>query len=172
MPPLNSTVGRHGQVHCVYQIEVKRWLIAHRFPPKGGWNVCVDIDAMERANGGVHSPDKQARAHAAESELRNLGATIGPHPRYGRVDIVAEHPIHGVWLVEVEGRSSRQPEQALYSAIGQLVLNMHGPDGVQFAVALPNSDPWKAQAQKVPKHARSVMSLTIFLVSEEGSVVQ
>ena len=37
---------------------------------------------------------------------------------------VAEHPVHGMWLVEVEGTSSRQGEQTVYSALGHLVLLM------------------------------------------------
>ena len=31
------------------QLEVKRWLMEHRFPPSEGWYLTVDIDAMERA---------------------------------------------------------------------------------------------------------------------------
>ena len=43
---------------AVYQLEVKRWLVAYRFPPSRGWQTRVDIDAMERAKGGQHRPDK------------------------------------------------------------------------------------------------------------------
>jgi hypothetical protein len=76
----------------MYQLEVKYWLVAHRFPPSEGWKVQVDIDAMERAHGGEHKPDKVVRAKAAEDGLVALGALIGAHPQYGRADIVAEHP--------------------------------------------------------------------------------
>jgi hypothetical protein len=76
----------------VYQLEVKRWLVAYRFPPTEGWRVHVDIDAMERAKGGQHKPGKAERARTAESALLSMGATIGAHPEFGRADIVAEHP--------------------------------------------------------------------------------
>ncbi|MDP1780176.1 MAG: hypothetical protein Q8K73_07870, partial [Anaerolineales bacterium] len=104
----------------MYQLEVKRWLVEYRFPPSEGWKVYVDIDSMERANGGQHKPDKKVHAEDAEKALVVLGVTIGSHPNYGRADIVAEHPKHGIYIVEVEGTSSRQKEQAVYSALGQL----------------------------------------------------
>ena len=33
----------------MYQLEVKRYLVEHQFPPTDGWEVTVDVDAMERA---------------------------------------------------------------------------------------------------------------------------
>jgi hypothetical protein len=36
----------------MYQLEVKRWLVFHRFPIEDGWEVTVDIDAMERGDKG------------------------------------------------------------------------------------------------------------------------
>ncbi len=92
----------------MYQLEVKRWLIQHHFPPNNGWNVFVHIDPMERAHGGQHKPDKATRARIAENALKNIGATIGTHPRYGRTDIVAIHPDKETFIGEVEGDSSRQ----------------------------------------------------------------
>jgi len=32
----------------MYQLEVKRWLVFYKFPAEEGWNVTIDIDAMER----------------------------------------------------------------------------------------------------------------------------
>lgn len=150
----------------MYQLEVKHWLVAYRFPPSEGWLVRVDIDAMERAKGGQHKPEKAERARVAEAALQSMGATIGAHPEFGRADIVAEHPKHGLFVVEVEGNSSRQKEQALYSALGQLVLQMqsrkHG-----FILAVPDEPSWEKQLQKIPQHARATLGLSCVLVSEQ-----
>ena len=120
----------------MYQLEVKRWLVHYLFPPSEGWCVRVHVDAMERAIGEQHPRDKKARVERAEAELSALGASIGLHPELGPADVVAKHPQHGTVVVEVEGQSSRQREQALYSALGQLVLLMRG--GKQrFVLAFP-----------------------------------
>lgn len=151
----------------MYQLEVKRWLIAHRFAPSAGWKVCVDVDAMERAKGGQHKPDKAKRARAAADALLSMGATIAAHAEFGRADIVAEHPKNGLFIVEVEGASSRQKEQAVYSALGQLVLQMHGRKHA-FVLAVPDEASWEKQLQKIPPHARAVLGLSCVLVSERG----
>jgi hypothetical protein len=101
----------------VYQLEVKRWLVVHRFPPREGWNVTVDIDAMERGVVGQHPPDKRAIAADCEPWLRQTGVNTVAHPLYGRADLVAEKVGHGTFVVEIEGDSSRQKEQAMYSAL-------------------------------------------------------
>jgi len=151
----------------MYQLEVKHWLVVHRFPPSEGWKVQVDIDAMERANGGEHKPDKGVRTKAAEEGLVALGALIGAHPKYGRADIVAEHPRFGTYIVEVEGTSSRQKEQAVYSALGQLVLQMQGGE-CRFLLAVPDDALWEKQLRKVPSHAKTALRLSCILVSEGG----
>ena len=66
----------------MYQLEVKRWLVAHRFPPVEGWRVTVDIDAMERGAIEQHPPDKRAIAADCESWLRQQGARIVAHELY------------------------------------------------------------------------------------------
>jgi hypothetical protein len=38
----------------MFQLEAKANLVAAAFPPWQGWMVYVDIDAMERCNGGIH----------------------------------------------------------------------------------------------------------------------
>lgn len=121
----------------MFQIEVKRWLVNYRFPPNEEWRVTVDIDSMERANGGAHVEGKAERALEAEAALRELGSKVGKHVKFGRADVVAQHEEHGLWLVEVEGQSSRQKEQVMYSALGQLVLRMRG-EALQLAVAVPD----------------------------------
>jgi len=151
----------------MYQLEVKRWLVAHRFPPSDGWQVHVDVDAMERAHGGQHNPDKAERAQNAEEALRAMGVTIGSHHRFGRADVVAEHADRGLFLVEVEGDSSRQREQAVYSALGQLVLQMDGA-GHSFVLAVPDSADWERQLRKVPDYCRARLDLSCVLVSEAG----
>jgi len=151
----------------MYQLEIKHWLIAYRFPPKTGWKVTVDIDAMERAKGGQHLPDKAGRAKIAELGLAGLGVTIGAHREFGRADVVAEHPDEGLFIVEVEGTSSRQREQAVYSALGQLVLQMKGRKH-HFVLAVPDEPTWERQIQKIPAHARQALDLTCLLVSERG----
>ncbi|MDD5712924.1 MAG: hypothetical protein PHY31_09255 [Smithellaceae bacterium] len=151
----------------MYQLEIKHWLVAYRFPPSEGWKVHVDIDAMERANGGKQKPDKAVRAKAAEQALVALGALIGAHPKYGRADIVAEHPTFGTYIVEVEGSSSRQRDQAVYSALGQLVTQMHGDDCC-FLLAVPDNESWKRQLRKIPSHAKASLGLKCLLVSRDG----
>lgn len=151
----------------MYQLEVKQWLVAWRFPPSDGWSVWVDVDAMERAKGGKHPPDKRERAQIAEARLRSSGVQIGAHPQFGRADVVAEHPQHGLWLIEAEGQSSRQREQAVYSALGQLVLQMGG-QALNFALAAPDDPVWERQLRKVPSHARAALRLHCWLVSPLG----
>ena len=152
----------------MYQLEVKRWLVTYRFPPSEGWSVRVDVDAMERAKGGQHKPEKGERARIAEAALLSMGATIGAHPKFGRADIVAEHPKNGLFIVEVEGTSSRQKEQAVYSALGQLVLQMQGQKH-GFMLAVPDEASWEKQIRKIPGHARATLGLSCVLVSEHGA---
>ncbi len=122
---------------------------------------------MERAKGGQHKPGKAERARVAEAALLSMGVTIGAHPEYGRADIVAVHPNHGLFVVEVEGSSSRQKEQAVYSALGQLVLQMRGTNH-GFVLAVPDEPSWERQLLKIPQHARAILDLSCVLVSEHG----
>lgn len=151
----------------MYQLEVKRWLVEQRFPPQDGWAVTVDVDAMERGNGGMHPADKAGRTAEAERRLVQLGVTIGSHPKYKRADIVAVHPNKGLWLVEVEGQSSRQKEQAMYSALGQLTLLSSGT-GEHLLLAVPDELVWRTQLKKIPAYPRVALSLTCVLVSPTG----
>jgi len=131
----------------VYQLEVKRFLIEYRFPPDDGWSIHVDIDAMEPGKGPQNSEEKRRHARIAEEAMQALGVKIGPHPEFGRVDVVAHHEKHGLFLVEVEGSSSRQGEQALYSALGQLVLQMRSSPH-SYAIAVPEEPSW---GKRLPK---------------------
>jgi hypothetical protein len=154
---------------CLYQLEVKAALVDSRFSPSQGWNVTVGVDAMERAHGGRHLPDKRERAEAAEQRLKELGARIGPDKEFGRADIVARHPSLGTVVVEVEGDSSRQREQTMYSALGQTLLNMREThEAVDYALAVPDSEDWREQLGKVPKGVADRLRLRLYLVSEGG----
>ena len=153
----------------MYQLEVKAALVARQFPRSAGWSVTVDIDAMERAKGGVHAAGKQERVAVSEREIRESGATIGAHPRFGRADIVAEHATLGTVIVEVEGESSRQREQAVYSALGQALLNMRVFDGsISYAIAVPHQEDWVRQLRKVPGAVARRLNLRLLAVSASG----
>ena len=153
----------------MYQLEVKRWLVAYRFPMTDGWRVTVDIDAMERGNGGQHPPGKREIAAECESWLREQGAQIVAHELYGRADMVATKDGVGTFVVEVEGDSSRQKEQAMYSALGQVVLSMSDPSlAITYALAVPDSDIWERQLRKVPRRVKELLRLRLLVVSSTG----
>jgi hypothetical protein len=89
------------------------------------------------------------------------------HPKYGRADVVASHPQKGTFLIEVEGKSSKQKEQAIYSALGQIVLLMNEDNNeVFFGLAAPDQPEWERQLKKVPKRVKELLSLRCILVSE------
>ena len=144
----------------VHQIEVKRSLVEHRFPSSEGWTVIVDLDPMELGKGGKHPAGKSAVAESCLAWFEAAGIQIGKDEQFGRADVVARHPVRGTVVVEVEGDSSKQKEQALYSALGQLLLLM-GPGSQQrsFAVAVPDSPPWERQLAKVPARVRDLLQL-------------
>ena len=146
----------------MYQLEVKRWLVFHKFPVQDGWDVTVDIDSMERGKHGQQKPDKQAIAAECEKWLRSNGARILTHPVYGRADLVARKEGIGTFVAEVEGDSSRQKEQAMYSALGQLVLSMKAqtPE-ITYALAVPDEERWAMQLQKVPNRIREILNLRL-----------
>ena len=151
----------------MYQLEVKRYLIEFMFNPSDGWKVIVDIDAMERAKGPQQKDGKKQRVLDAEKRLNELGVEIGVHPKYGRADVVASHPKKGTFIIEVEGKSSKQKEQAIYSALGQIVLLMNEDNNkVFFCLAVPDQPEWERQLNKVPRRVKELLSLRCILVSE------
>jgi hypothetical protein len=153
----------------VYPLEVKRWLVFHKFPVAERWEVTVDIDSMERGEKGQHPPDKKAIAAECESWLRSQGVKIVPHPLYGRADLVARKDGIGTFVAEVEGDSSRQKKQAMYWALGQVVLSMRDPSPeVSYALAMPDADKWAMQLRKVPSRIMKLLRLQLWLVSETG----
>ena len=151
----------------MYQLEVKRYLIEFMFNPSDRWKVIIDIDAMERAKGSQQKDGKKQRVLNAEKRLNELGVVIGVHPKYGRADVVASHPQKGTFLIEVEGKSSKQKEQAIYSALGQIVLLMNEDNNeVFFGLAAPDQLEWERQLNKVPRRVKELLSLRCILVSE------
>ena len=153
---------------AMYQLEVKRYLVEYRFRPTDGWEVTIDLDAMERGQRADSPPDKQERACRAEDWLRTAGARIGTHPEFGRADLVATKPGAATVIVEVEGDSSHQKEQALYSALGQIVVQMRPEGEIRYGLAVPDTPSWKDQMAKIPAHVRDRLSLTLWLVGETG----
>jgi hypothetical protein len=153
----------------MYQLQVKRWLVFHKFPVADGWDVTIDIDSMERGEKGQHPPDKRQIAAECETWLRTQGVKIVAHPFYKRADLVAAKEGVGTLVVEIEGDSSRQKEQAMYSALGQVVLSMGDPSTqITYALAVPDSEQWERQLQKVPNRIRELLRLQLWLVSETG----
>ncbi len=153
----------------MYQLEVKRYLIENMFHPRDGWNVLVDIDAMERAKGDQQKPDKKERVEIAEQAIVDAGASIGAHPIYGRVDVIATHPELGTYLIEVEGKSSKQKEQAMYSALGQTILLMDKLEiNITYVLAVPDQKDWEFQINKIPTRIKNMLNMECFLVSKTG----
>jgi hypothetical protein len=151
------------------QLQVKRWLVQHRFPMGDGWDVTVDIDAMERGEKGQHPEGKREIVSQCEVWMRSEGVKIVGHPIHGRVDMVAYKEGVGTFLVEVEGDISRQKEQAMYSALGQTILSMkHFSPSLTYALAVPDNEHWERQLQKVPSRIRELLNLKLLLVSEFG----
>jgi hypothetical protein len=160
---------RQVRDYVVYQLEVKQWLVSHKFPVSDGWDVTIDIDAMERGQKGQQPAGKKEIAKACEDWLRSQGVKIVAHPLYRRADVVAEKAEVGTYVVEVEGDSTRQKEQAMYSALGQVILSMALPiAGVTYVLAVPDSEEWAFQMRKVPQRVKALLTLQLWLVSETG----
>lgn len=124
---------------------------------------------MERGKGGQHPVGKKEIAAEAEAAIREAGARIVAHPLHGRADLVAERSGSPTYVVEVEGQSSRQREQAMYSALGQLLVSMHGGDAnIRFALAVPDSEDWTRQVQKIPERVKQVLNMDVLMVSSSG----
>jgi hypothetical protein len=152
-----------------YQLEVKLSLVRLFFNPADGWRVTVDVDPMELGKGGQQSAAKRRRAARAHAEPKRLGVSMGRHDVWGPVDVVADHPEEGTRLIEVEGSSRRQPDQALYSAIGQLVLMMQAVGGsVRYGLAVPDERRWRHQLGEIPLGFRKLVNLELYALRESA----
>jgi hypothetical protein len=155
----------------IYQIEVKLNLVRHAFHPASGWRVNVHLDPMELAHGGKHRDGKAERASAAARALDELGAKLGIDDRFGRADVVASHATEGLHLIEVEGDSSRQAEQAIYSCLGQVLLTMQAWGGhLHYGIAVPDSAKWRHQLAKIPQAVRRRLDMDLYFVDTKGLV--
>jgi len=153
----------------MYQLEVKYHLINNLFNPKDGWDVLIDIDAMERGKGNQQKPDKIQLVTLAEERIREMGVRIGKDPLFGRIDILAQHKEFGIFLIEVEGKSTKQKDQGLYSTLGQLIkLMTEQRKGYRYGIAFPDEPKWEIQLTKVPLFVREQLNIDCFLVSENG----
>jgi hypothetical protein len=87
---------------------------------------------------------------------------------FGRTDIVAEHTKLGTVVIEVEGDSSRQREQALCSALGQALLVMRDfSESITYGIAVPDREDWVRQLRKVPFAAADRLKLQLLAVSPQ-----
>ncbi len=126
--------------------------------PKDGWRVFVDIDPSEEGRTGSTRQTEQAKARQrlmleqaplAIRQLKDLGVFVGERKRHwkaqfkdqlplppGDRDILAVNTDRRIlWVAEVEGDSSGQPEGKMYKALGQLVCavtEMHIPNFDRF----------------------------------------
>jgi hypothetical protein len=127
----------------MFQPMVKLEFIRRYCSPDKGWTVFVDIDPSEegRTGGNRVNPEAQERqyqmvedASSVREEFKILGVTVGGSRAKwyqshhfpiieGDRDIVAFNSEKRLYMIaEVEGKSSGQPEQKLYKAIGQIVV--------------------------------------------------
>jgi hypothetical protein len=143
----------------VDQVEVKRWVIQHRFHPANGWHVTTHIDPSEK---------QFASWPGCQQWFTQNGVAMSAHTVFGPADIVA---VLGqqTYIVEVEGDTSKQQSDALYDALGQLLVVMHGPPvGRVYALAFPDSPQWQHQLEKLSGWLRQTLSLERWLVSVSG----
>lgn len=150
------------------QIELKRALVARLFSPELGWSVTVDLDAMELGKGPHGTDHKRTVAHECLTWFVKHQVVLMPHPLFGRTDIVASHPRAGTYVIEVEGESRRQPEQALYSCLGQTLLSMRSfSPRLHYGIAVPDTSIWRTQLSKLPRTVRRRLGLHLFLVAND-----
>ena len=156
----------------MYQIEVKLGLIEHAFNPSVGWVVHCHLDGMELGKGQQQAAAKREIAEACMSKMSALGAMLACHTRFPRADIVAIKASTGeVHLIEVEGTSTRQREQAVYSALGQVLFKMcDAPElgRLAYGLAVPDEPRWRTMVERIPAMAREALALHVYLVSGTG----
>ena len=154
----------------MYEIEVKKHLVHRLFPRAGGWTVTVHLDGSELGTAGCQSREKQVIAAALRNELIQEGVTVGVHPYFGAVDLVAEKQGTTPVIVEVKGDTNGQPEVQLYSALGQLILSMDAPPSERrYAIAMPDSPIWEAQFEKIPRRVPLALGFEMWLVGDGGA---
>lgn len=151
----------------LYQIEVKRLLAEHLIGQ--GYEVCLHVDPMEICRGGVHPPGKEEKAKECIAWFERNGVRCEKDRDYGKADLVARHRRRGTLVVEVEGTASKPKSQALYSALGQLLLRKHGgyPEAT-YGLAVPNDLGWKKQLGRIPLALCTKERLSLYLVDSKS----
>ena len=157
----------------MHQIQVKQFLIAKKFPPTEGWSVSVHLDGMELGRGFQNPVGKRSVAEKCRRWFERNGVRTGPNREYNNLDIVAVHKSAGTHLIEVEGDTRRQPEQAIYCALGQLICKTpeDGSNSI-LGIAVPNSPKWEELLQRIPRSVRDRLKLKAYLVDDNGNVRQ
>ncbi len=140
--------------------------MARRLRPADGWAVVVNFDVQERGKGNRPSLEKQATYAAVQDALLSDGATIGRDRDYATADLVARHARkRELWIVEVEGHSTGQPGDKVYSAVGQLLTRMRAGSGAKYGLAVHAE--LRTTALKIPTQVRKLLDITIFVVAAD-----
>lgn len=150
----------------IYQVEVKRHLAAYL--KAKGYEVGVHLDPMEICRGGNHPPGKLEKAEECLEWFGNHGVVCAVDRDYGKADLVARHETMSTLVVEVEGKGSKPKSQALYSALGQLLLRKYGEyPRASFALAVPDDRQWINQLARMPASLCEEQCLALYLVSSD-----
>ena len=144
----------------MFQPKAKLEFIRRNCLPTDHWQVCVDIDASEEGRTGGprkgvaldRQKQMQAEAKWVRDELTSLGVQIGQRRRWctknhieylpGDPDIIAYRE-KTCLIAEIEAKSSGQPEQKLYKAVGQIIRTASDPDlpsGAQLVVVVQGDE--------------------------------
>lgn len=150
------------------QIEVKQKLAELRFPPAGGWRLSVHLDGMERCSGENHPVRRREAANRCIGWFDTNGVMIRGDEQLGKADFVARHDNGDFYLIEVEGDSSRQPDQAMYSALGQLLIRRYLAPDARIGIAVPDSEKWRRQLGRLPAKLLEDLGLHLFFVGEDS----
>ena len=87
------------------------------------------------------------------------------------MDFVAEQASSHRHLIEVEGDSSRQKDQALYSCLSQLVMVMKSwGEWDHYGIAVPGTPGWQRQLARIPREVRERLSIDLYVAPPSGPV--
>ena len=151
----------------MYQVEIKYQIISKLFNPKNGWTVHTDLDAMELGKGTQNNAEKRIVGEKYSSLLKSIGVLLKAHPEFGRADIVAQRN-DKTFIIEVEGLSNRQPDQALYSLLGQLLLKMKtNTEFYEYGIAVPYNSVLENQLSKIPLFVKNHLRLKYYIVGKD-----
>lgn len=173
------------------QILAKLRFIERYCNPREGWKVFVDIDPSEEGRTGTKRESGEAIARqqftlgqapkARRQMEEDLGAFVGKRKKQWRTqfkdklklppgdrDILAVHPDRRIlWVTEVEGDSSGQPEGKIYKALGQLICaisEMQLPDYTSHFSLVVSGEEMAAHLRKA--HAVERLGVSGLIISE------